>query len=421
MYRKTKLANGVTLVTHRMPLMQSVTLGLWMRVGSRLETLQQKGISHFLEHMLFKGTPRYSCRRIKEEIEGIGGNLNGFTSEENTCYLAKVPAKYLRLAFRILSDMMLHPLLKPSDIEKEKTVILEEIKMYEDLPQSHVYELLDELLWPDQPLGCPIIGRKSTVGSISRKDLAAYRNQHYSSSHLVIAAAGNLEHEMLLELSRQAFSGLKKSEKATFFSAIESQDMPQVKFLHKKTAQTHMAIGFHGFKRGHPLHHAVSLLHIILGANMSSRLFEEVRERRGLAYEIGTQVKRYADTGAFLVHAGTDNKKTAQALSLILKELELVREKPVTADELKRAKDYYVGQLRLALEDTMDHMLWIGDSTVALDKTYSLQEINREVEKIGRHHIKEAAEYLFKKDKINLALIGELKPYEKEIHKRIGS
>jgi predicted Zn-dependent peptidase len=412
-YKKSKLANGVKVVSHRMPGMQSVTVGVWINVGSRYESVKEQGISHFLEHMLFKGSKKYSCRKIKEAIEGIGGSLNGFTAEENTCYLAKVPSQYGDLAFEILSDMSLHPLLNPEDIVKEKTVVIEEIKMYRDLPQSYVYELLDALLWPDQPLGTPIIGNEGCVNSFTRDDLLRFMERFYSPSNIVVSAAGALSHEKLLTLASRAFSSLKKSAPSTFSTAQEAQDKPQLTIFTKDTAQTHMALGFHGFKRDHPLRHVAALLHIILGANMSSRLFEEVREKRGLAYEIGSQIKRFADTGAFLVHAGIDNSKVFDATRVILGELALIKEKMVGKDELKRAKEFYVGQLRLALEDTMDQMIWIGESTATLDKTFTLESIVKEIKKVNADDIRGAARQLFRQERLNMSMIGPLAEAER--------
>jgi predicted Zn-dependent peptidase len=418
-YKKTILNNGLRIITHQMPDMQSVAVGIWIKVGGRYETAKYKGIFHFLEHLAFKGTKKYSCRRLKESIEGVGGSLNGFTSEELTCYLVKLPRRYLDIALNILSDMVLNPLLKLQDIEKERTVILEEIKMYKDLPQAYVYELLDELLWPGQPLGMSITGTVESVSQIKREDLTLFKQQYYTPSNIVISAAGSLGHNELKERAKKVFSDSKEQIIQPFLKAKEEQQKPNFKLLDKDTEQTHLALGFHGFKREHPLKHALGLLHIILGANMSSRLFNEVREKRGLAYEIGTQVKRFLDTGAFIVHAGIDNNNAIDAVKLILKELQKIKEKLVSLDEFKRAKEFYLGQLMLALEDTMDHMLWIGESTVALDKTYSLRDIIKEVSRVKRHDIQEVAQYLFQNKRLNLAIIGPLKESEQKIHNQL--
>lgn len=403
-----------------MPARQSLALGIWINVGGRFESEELKGISHFLEHLLFKGTKKYSCRKIKESIEGVGGGLNGFTTEELTCYLVKIPARHLELALDVLSDMVINPSLPSPEVEKEKSVILEEIKMYKDQPQSYVYELLDELLWPNQPLGTPIIGTVESVTKITRQDLNLFKQEYYTPANIVISAAGLLEFDKLTKTVRKTFSRQKKQNINTFSKVKEQQSSPQLKVFHKDTEQTHVAMGFHAFKRDHHLRHALGILHVILGANMSSRLFNELREKRGLAYEIGTLVKRYQDTGAFMVHAGIDNRKVPEALKLILKELQKCKHQQVKTDEFRRAKEFYMGQLMLALEDTLDHMLWIGETTATLDKTYSLDDIIKEVNRVKREDVEQVGERIFKKENLNLALIGPLRKSEDKIRSELG-
>ena len=420
MYKKQKLNNGLRIITKHSSNVQSVSLGIWINIGSRYEALEQKGISHFLEHLLFKGSKKYSCRTIKESIEGVGGSLNGFTSEEHTCYLVKIPHRYLTCALDILSDMVINPCLKPADIEKEKTVVLEELKMYRDLPQSYVYELLDELLWPQQALGSPVIGTVETVNNISRHALKSFQANHYTPVNIVISAAGLLDYDLLVKKVSTIFSSLESAKLNTFLKAEQRQHKPQLKIFPKDTEQTHMALGFHALKRDHPLRHTQAILHIILGANMSSRLFNEVREKRGLAYEIGTGLKRYHDTGVFLVHAGIDNRKVSDCLGLIFQELGKTKKALVTKDEFKRAKEFYLGQLSLALEDTMEYMLWMGESVACLDKVYSLEQIIKEVKKVCPEDIGVVARQIFKNEIINLALIGPLEKSEKQIYGKLN-
>lgn len=400
-----------------MPGMQSISLGVWIKTGGRYENKENKGIAHFLEHLIFKGSKKYSCRRIKESIEGVGGSLNGFTSEELTCYFAKLPRKHLDLALDVLSDMVVNPQLKQQEIDKERTVIIEEIKMYKDLPQSHVYELLDELLWPGQPLGMSIAGTIDSVNRIGRKEMAAFKNKYYNTAGIVISAAGMLGHDELAGKAGKLFSGFKKAKPNAFIKARQKQSGPQLNLLVKDTEQTHLALGFHGIKREHPLKYALGLLHIILGANMSSRLFNELREKRGLVYEIGSQVKRYLDTGAFIVHAGVDNRKAEEVVPLILKELKRIKDNLVTKGEFKRAKDFYLGQLMLALEDTLDHMSWIGESTASLDKTYSLEEVVSNMERVKIGDIRDLARQIFSESSLNLALIGPLKGRQENLER----
>ena len=420
MYNRHKLNNGLRIITKRLKGVHSVSLGIWINIGSRYEAAGQKGISHFLEHLLFKGSKKYSCRKIKESIEGVGGALNAFTSEELTCYLVRVPHRYLATSLDILSDMVINPCLKPADIAKEKTVILEELKMYRDLPQSYVYELLDGLLWPQQALGSPVIGTTETVNRINRSILKSFKTDHYTPANIVVSAAGLFDHDLLVKKVSAKFSALAEGRLNRFTAVRQQQHKPQLKIFDKATEQTHMALGFHALKRDHPLRHAQAMLHIILGANMSSRLFNEVREKRGLAYEIATGLKRFHDTGVFLVHAGIDNHKVQDCLGLIFTELGKTKKTLVTKDEFGRAKEFYLGQLSLALEDTMEYMVWMGESVSCLDKVYSLEQIIKEVNKLNLEDVRTVAKIIFSDKIINLALIGPLEKSQKNIYAKLN-
>ncbi|MFC1805106.1 M16 family metallopeptidase [Candidatus Omnitrophota bacterium] len=416
MYKKIKLENGVRIVGYPMKEKRSAALGIWIKVGGRYESRKNKGIAHVLEHLLFKGSKKYSCSKIKQSIEGVGGALNGFTSEELTCYLVKLPARHLDMALDVLSDMVINPLIDKAELEREKTVILEEIKMYKDLPQMYVHELLDGLLWPEQPLGEPIIGSVESVSATTRESLMRFKENHYTPSNMVISAAGDLKFDKLTQRVSRIFSQLAEANLNKFANVEENQTRPQLKLLHKHTEQTHLSLGFHSLRRDHPDKYALALLHIILGANMSSRLFNEIREKRGLAYNIGTQAKAYEDTGIFGVRAGIDNTKIAQTVELILKELKKIKEALVSVDEFRRAKEFYCGQFMLGLEDTQDHMLWIGETTSSLGKTYTIDDIVKEVNKVRREDLERVANDIFFEGNLNLALIGPLKESEKKIH-----
>ena len=412
LYRKTTLDNGVRVISCPMKDRKSLALGIWVAVGSRYEQPASAGISHYLEHMVFKGTKNYTCQQIKESIEGVGGAFNGFTSEEVTCYFVKMPARYLDRAIDILSDMVVHPLLRDEDVRKERTVILEEIKMYKDQPQSYVYELLDGLLWPKHPLGTSTLGSEETVSAVNRQALAAYRTTCYSPANIVISAAGSFDHEALVRKVKSKFKAVKKGAANQYIPAQAAQAQPQVQILAKDTEQSHLVIGFHGLNRHDPMRYSLAMLHIILGANSSSRLFNEIREKRGLAYEIGTHVKFMADTGAFIVHAGVDNTKVEDTVKLIFAGLQAVKDRLVSRDELKRAKEYYLGQLTLAMEDTMDQMLWIGETTTTLDKTFALEDIIKEVKKVSPSGIRQVSRNIIKRETINFAMIGPWKNKE---------
>ena len=406
MYEKSTLDNGLRLVTHKMPERNSAAIGIWVGVGGRYEQKANKGIAHLIEHLSFKGTKKYSAKEIKEKIEGVGGSLNAFTSEEFTCYLTKIIAKHIGLAIDILSDMVLEPLFAQKDLEKEKSVILEEIKMYRDLPQAYVNELLDELLWPEQPLGMNLAGTMESVSALSQRQVVDFQELFYHPRNIVVSVSGAIEHKRIFEYLSGIFLKAKAKNPIPFQKAGQARKQPCTTFFHKQTEQSHLAIGYHGYKRTHPDRHALGLLHIILGANMSSRLFNEVREKKGLAYEIGTHPRYFQDTGAFYIHAGVDNKKVAAALSTICI--------PVAKQEFIRAKEYYSGQLLMSLEDTLDHMVWMGEQESALGKIKSAQDILKEIQKVTVDDLKRVAGDIFKLTNMNLALIGPQDSSEQE-------
>lgn len=415
-YQETILKNGLTVVSYRMASMASATVGLWLRAGGRFENRKNNGVSHFLEHLLFKGTTRRSYRQLKEAIEGVGGSLNGFTAEEMTCYLAKVVGQHLPVALDVLSDMVLNPLLREEDIERERMVVKEEIKMYLDLPSSFVHALFSELLWPDQPLGFMIAGRMEVIESLTRETILAYKERFYNPGNLVISAAGNLEHKKIVEDAERIFGSLPRCRRNRFSPAKEKQSRPAMKLKTKDTEQTHLCLGGKALPYHHPDRYIMGVLNIILGGNMSSRLFNEVREKRGLAYEIRSSVSPFHDTGAFVISAGVDNRKVARTVQIILKELDKVKSRPVPRKELRRAKDFAIGQLLLALEETPSYMHWLGENTLCLGKVPPVEEILEKVNKVTADDLQRIARRLFTNDNLNLALIGPLKE-EKEINK----
>ena len=418
MYKKTEFNNNLSLVTNHMPGMESLAVGIWIRTGSRNENEKNSGISHFLEHMLFKGTPSRDCRKLKEEIEGRGGSLNGFTSEEVSCFLAKVSYKHADVALEVLSDMVLNASIEQNELGRERGVIIEEIKMYQDLPNHYVHDILAEIMWPGNPLGFSIAGSIESVSPLSRKDIIKYRDENYISGNIVIVLCGNIDHGEIETNVQKIFSKAAKGKTRPPELFCNNQSKPQMKVVNKDTKQSHISIGLHSFGKLHKDRYALTLLHIILGANMSSRLFENIREKKGLAYEIGADVKRYNETGAFVVHAGTEHKKAPETIRCILKELKEIKEKHVTAGELKRAKEFFKVQLLMALEDTVDHMLWLGEYATSLNKLPDRKEIIKKAEAVTADDIKRVAQSIFKSSGLNMAMIGEFKDKEqKEIEK----
>jgi predicted Zn-dependent peptidase len=406
MQRLNTLDNGLRIMACPMNGMDSVALGIWVRAGGRYEDAKTSGISHLLEHLLFKGTVSRDMMTIKQEIEGRGGSFNGFTSEEHTCYLVKVLGKDAALGIDILSDMVLNPKLDESEMIKEKEVIIEEIKMYKDMPSHYVHEILAEEMWPGQPLGLPLAGTVETVRAITRADVVAYKEAYYNPSNIFVMGAGNVDEDALAGMTKKYLSGSKSGPVSKFVKAKISRDKPRLNLYTKKTEQTHLALGLHTVDRFHPDKQAISVMNIILGANMSSRLFHIVRDEMALCYEISSSVRRYEDCGALVVSAGVDDKKLLRAIEVILKELLRLAKEPVNEGELKRAKEYYKGQLLFALEDTMSHMLWVGEKVVAGEKDLSANPILKKIDAVSAEDIMRVSKTIFANDNINLAVIG---------------
>ncbi len=421
MYEKTVLDHGLRVVTHDMRERESVALGFWVGAGGRYEEDRIKGAAHFLEHMAFKGSAKYSCDAVKMLIEGVGGSVNAFTSEEQTCYYAKFPAQHTDRIFDVLSDIVFHPLLKSKDVKKESTVIVEEIKMYHDLPQYYVYELLDQLMWPNHPLGKSLAGTVETVSAMSSGDLKSFHQEHYHAGNIVISVAGKVDHTHIEKLAQKKFGKTAGGLCQDFIVADHLQKRPQLKIFKKPTEQMHLALGMLGLENEHKDKYALNLLNIILGGNMSSRLFDQVREKRGLAYSIGSSVKYFKDTGLLMVRAGVDNNKLVDAVDVVLKELAKIKRSGVGLDELKRAKDFYLGQVLLALEDTLDHMLWIGESTLTRDKMRSIEEIVKLVKGVMIEDIHRVAKMVLDSRRYNFAVVGPVEDIqEKQLNKLLA-
>ncbi|MBI1991703.1 MAG: insulinase family protein [Candidatus Omnitrophica bacterium] len=411
-YRMATLSNGLGLVLRPMPQAQSVAVGVWVGAGGRYESSELAGVSHFLEHLLFKGTRRRSCEELKQAIEGVGGSLNGFTAEEFTCYMVKAPHRYTRRAIDVLADMVQRPRFSLDDVNKEREVILEEIRMYEDTPGQYVHDLLSQLLWPNHPLGMLLSGTIDTVRRMTRSDVARYWRRMYQPRNLLVACAGAMDPEGVSRYVRQAFGTMRGAPARAFQRAPRPRRGPQVRVWNKQTEQTHLCAGTYAVPRTHPDRFALELLHVLLGANMSSRLFREVREKRGLVYEIGTQIKRFHDTGAFIIYAGCDTGKLTATVQTIFTELSRIRRAPIARAELKRAKDYYAGQLIMGLEDTMDHMLWMGEQAVTVGRVAKPDILLGHLANVTERDVQRVARHLFLTPKMHLVVGGPVAEHE---------
>jgi len=409
MHKAVVLDNGLKVAAQPMKHMESVAIGVWIRAGGRYEDKTNNGISHLLEHLLFKGTEKRDMMTIKQEIEGRGGTFNGFTSEEHTCYLVKVLSKDASLGLDILSDMVLHPKLAEEEMAKEKNVIIEEINMYKDIPSHYVHEILAEMMWPDQPLGLPLAGTVDSVKSLTRERLLAYRDTYYRPANMLVIAAGHIEEGELVGFSKEFFKTVPSEKSPKFNKVTLDQREPCLRLTSKDTEQTHIALGLQAVDRFSPEKHVLSILNVLLGANMSSRLFHIVRDEMALCYEISSSIRRYEDCGAFVVSAGVDHKRISKALEVILKELSRIKSEPVSADELRRAKEYYKGQLLFALEDTASHMLWLGEKLVSGEKDFSVKTILDKIDAVTAEDLMRMGNKMFRDDNLNLSIIGPLK------------
>jgi len=420
-YRKSVLKNGVRVVSFQMPERSSVSLGLWCGVGGRFESDELKGAAHFLEHIVFKGTKKYSCTELKERVEGVGGSLNAFTAEEQTCYYAKIPSQYLSKTFDVLADMVFFPNIAKKDVDSERGVILEEIKMYYDLPQYYVVDALEGVMWPDHPLGKGLAGNIQSVSAMTAKQLSAFHQTHYLPNNIVVAACGNVSHEAVVDLVRRKTNRFAFGQKTAALPAGHKPSGAKAVFHHRPIEQMHLAFGVFGLDAFHKDRYALNLLNVILGGNMSSRLFNEVREKRGYAYSIHSSVKSLADTGLFMIRAGVDNRKITQTMDVVLKELARVKKESVSREEFSRAKDYLIGQLMLGLEDTMEHMLWIGESTMVRDRIRTAEEVVRAIRKVKADDLQKVAETLFDPKGYHAAVVGPLNAdQEKEISRLLA-
>ena len=408
-YHLAKLGNGLTVATAEMPHMLSVSVGVWVGVGSRYEPAAVNGVCHFIEHLLFKGTGKRSAREISEAVEGIGGYLNAFTSEENTCFHARAGAAHFPDLLDVLLDMLLNPKFAPADIAKEREVIKEEIAMYLDEPQHQVQELLNATLWPDQPLGRPITGTNQTLDALRRAELVGYLRQHYVTGSTLVVAAGNVRHRQVVRAVSRYARRFRPGRRPGFVGASVEQQTPLVCLFTKRTEQTQLALGIRTCSRHDPRRFALRMLNTVLGENMSSRLFQVVREDRGLAYSIYSTPSFFADTGDLVISAGLDTDKLSKALRLVLRELRRFREHNVSAPELRRAREYVLGQLELGQESTDNQMTWVGEQVLGYGDVIEPSAVKRRLARVTASEIRSAAREFLKPDRMNLALVSPLK------------
>ena len=415
-YKKTTLNNGLRVITIPMPSLESVTVTVWVKTGSRNENSKNSGVSHFLEHMFFKGTTnRPTAKQIAEEIDSIGGIQNAGTAKEYTEYYIKCRADKVEIAFDLLSDMTLNSLLDAKEIEREKGTIIEEIRMYEDTPMINIGEVFESLIYSGHTLGMDIAGIEKTVGGMRRNDFIDYRKNFYIAENMILTIAGGVTEKESLDLANKYFEKLPTSNKAEILDNKfkVSQSAPKVKLHSKKKEQAHIILGYIADGKNYKNKYAQTLLSTILGGGMSSRVFTEVRERRGLAYSIRTSMDRYTDIGYLGTYAGLDTKRAEEAVKVMLDEHQKISngKEPITTQELTKSKEYLKGHLALALEDTSDVSSFFGDQELFSDRVLTPEEVFKKIDKVTMDEVNFEAKRLFVPERVNLAIIG---PYEND-------
>jgi len=388
--------------------MASVAVGLWVGVGGRYEPAEISGVAHFIEHMLFKGTVRRTAREISEAVEGVGGYLNAFTTEEHTCFHARAHASRFNELLDVLADMFLNSRFSPADISKERDVIKEEIAMYRDQPHQLVHDLLHETLWPDHPLGRPLTGTEKTLDNIRRSDVLDFFHINYAAPNTLLVAAGPLRHGEVLRRFKKFAGKFGAGKPLAFVPAGSEQIAPFVRLHTKHIEQTQLALGVRACSRHDERRFALRVLNAIVGESMSSRLFQILREDKGLAYSVYSSWAFMEDTGALTISAGLDHGDLEKSLRIVVRELRSLAETPVSNGELRRARDFIIGQMELSLEGTENQMNWLGESLLAYGKIMTPAEAKDRVAAVTAAAVRGAAREFFVPSRLNLALVSPL-------------
>ncbi len=385
---------------------RSISIGVWLTRGSRHETAERGGIAHFVEHMLFKGTATRTAEDIAQAIDSIGGQLDAFTAKEYASYYIKVLDEHLPLAIDILSDIVLNPAFSPDDIEREKKVVVEEIKMVEDTPDDLVHELFTQGFWENHPLGRPILGTRETVESFDVNLLREYFQNAYTSRNLIISAVGNLEHARVRELVAEKFGGLKSVGEPSGEEA--PRVVPKILIRNKELEQSHLCLGASSYPQNHDDRYSSYVLNTLLGGSMSSRLFQNVREKRGLAYAVFSGLSAYRDAGSFTIYAGCSNEAVGEVIDLVVEELRGIRQTAVPDAELQRAKDHLKGSLMLSLENTASRMSHLARQEIYFDRQFGLDETLQGIERVTAGEVQRVAADLFRNGALAATVLGNV-------------
>ncbi len=405
--QRATLPNGVRLVTESMPYVRSVSLGVWIGSGSRIEHGPENGISHFIEHMVFKGTKHRSAEDIARSVDSVGGGLDAFTSKELVSFNTKVLDEHLPLATDILADLVLNPVFRPEDIEKEKGVILEEIKMEADQPEFVLHEAFVSNFWKGHSLGKPILGTKETVKKFSRDALCEYFSRVYMPRNILITAAGNLNHDEISKLIGEKFSALP-ARPGSLTDSVPKTHAPFILKSKDSLEQVHITIGVPAYPLAHKLRFQLYVLNTVLGGGMSSRLFQNIREKQGLAYAVYSELNLFSDTGCFTIYAGTAHETAGRVVNSVVDEFRRLKQELIGEDELRRAKENFKGSLMLSLESTSSRMSNLARQELYFDKFLTLDEMLASIEAVTREDVQRVAQECFRSETIGLAMLGRL-------------
>ncbi len=414
-YQKTVLENGIRVVTGPMTGVRSTSLIFYFDIGSRYEAPEIAGVSHYLEHMLFKGTERRpDAKMISEEIEGVGGMLNASTSKEATNYWCKCPSTHYDLAFDVLSDMVLNSVIDTTELDKERSVIIEEIRGSEDSPEEYVHDIIDEVVWGTHSVGRAIAGSEETVGGITREQMLSFWKRNYRPERMVIASGGDVQHDHVAEMASRYFATLAPDEGPDQYDrAAVVQDGARARVHTKETEQAHLCVALPALPYTSERRYVQGTIEAVLSSGMSSRLFQEIREKRGLVYSVYGYFRPYEDVGQAVIYAGTDLARVDETITAIVDELRKLRDTPVPEEELRRTKELRKGRLLMGLEDSRSVASWVGSQELVYGEIKTPEQVMEEIEAVTAEQVHELSQELFRSDKLNLALIG---PYDDEAH-----
>ena len=417
MYQKTTLDNGLRVLTSAMPHTRSASILIFYKVGARYEPKEISGISHYIEHMLFKGThKRPTAQEISEAIEGLGGSLNAATGREYTSYSAIVPSQHFALALDVLTDMLRNSRFDEEEVEHERAVITEEINGTLDSPPDIVNQVLDEIMWGDQPIGRPIAGTRETVEAITRGQMLDYMAGHYLPGANLVSVAGNIEHEQVVDAVRASLGAAPSGPVPIYTPAINDQTSQRMRIFNKDTEQAQICIGMPALSYTDPDRYVQQMLDGVLGSGMSSRLFVEIREKRALAYSVASYVESYKDIGAFILYAAVDNERVESCIQGMLHELDRMRQTPVPVEELNKVKEYHKGHMLLALESSRSVAAWGGRQELLLDRIYSVDEVIERIDAVTPEDVQKLAQRIFQEQLLSLSMVGPFDDEERFRH-----